>query len=123
VIHLLLIQLPTDRQYQVIFMLRDLGEVIDSQREMLRTQGKAPAALADEVLSGVFTKQLATVKQWLAGQPNFRVLYVLHADVIRNPLAVAQEVNKFLGGALAVESMVEAVRPELYRQRKALALP
>ena len=34
VIHLLLMQLPTDRQYQVIFMLRDLGEVIDSQRAM-----------------------------------------------------------------------------------------
>jgi hypothetical protein len=120
VIHLLLMQLPTDRNYQVIFMLRDLAEVIDSQRAMLRTQGKAPAALADEILSGVFTKQLETVKQWLAGQPNFRVLYVPHGDVIRKPLAVAQEINKFLGGTLAVESMVEAVRPELYRQRKAL---
>jgi hypothetical protein len=119
VIHLLLMQMPTDRQYQVIFMLRDLGEVIDSQRAMLRTQGKVPAALADDVLSGVFTKQLATVKQWLAEQPNFRVFYVPHGEVIRKPLAVAQEINKFLGGALAVESMVEAVRPELYRQRKA----
>jgi hypothetical protein len=118
VIHLLLLHLPAQHNYRVIFMVRNLDEVIASQRAMLKQQGRPAATLADAALAGVFAKQLATVRQWLAAQPNFRVLYVNHRDVIAQPAAAAAQINLFLGGNLSVASMVAAVNPELYRQRK-----
>ena len=118
VIHLLLLQLPGDRDYRVIFMLRDLEEVISSQRTMLKKQGRAAAKLSDEALRGVFEKQLDTVREWLAKQPNFCVLYVRHRDVIENPAATAEQINRFLDGTMPVANMAGAVNPQLYRQRK-----
>lgn len=118
VIHLLLPHLPVDRDYRVIFMLRELQEVIVSQRVMLTQQGRPAATLTDATLAGVFEKQLATARQWLANHPNFRVLYVNYRDVIDHPLEVAGEINLFLTGNLLVADMVAAVEPALYRQRK-----
>ncbi|HKI67974.1 MAG TPA: sulfotransferase [Verrucomicrobiae bacterium] len=118
VIHLLLTSLPTDRDYRVLFMLRDLEEVIRSQRTMLQKQGRAIANLSDEALKSVFEKQLATARQWLAERQNFRVLDVQYRDVIENSTATSERVNRFLGGNLSVASMAAAVHPELYRQRK-----
>ena len=118
VIHLLLPQLPPDRQYRVVFMLRDLIEVIASQRTMLKQQGRTGAALADEKLAGVFQKQIAEVRQWLNNQPNFRVLYVNYHDVLRNPLASAEQIAPFLAQGLKPAAMAAVVDPGLYRQRR-----
>ncbi len=117
VIHLLLPQVPADRNYRVIFMIRDLPEVIKSQRAMLQQQGRPSAPLSDAALAGVFEKQLATVRQWLAQQPNFSILYINHRDVIEHPLAAAEQVGGFLGGDLSVGEMAAVVSPSLYRQR------
>jgi hypothetical protein len=118
VIHLLLPHLPAGRNYRVIFMVRDLEEVITSQRVMLKQQGRAAATMTDGALADVFKKQLATARQWLAARSNFRVLYVNHRDVIEHPPVVAEQINLFLGGNLVVASMAGVVHPALYRQRK-----
>jgi hypothetical protein len=118
VIHLLLPHLPTDRNYRVIFMLRDLEEVIASQRVMLKQQGRPTAAMTDASLAGVFEKQLAMVRQWLADRPNFRVMYVNYRDVIDQPTDVSMQINQFLSGNLLVADMAAVVDPVLYRQRK-----
>jgi Sulfotransferase domain len=118
VIHLLLSHLPADQNYRVIFMMRDLEEVIISQRAMLKQQGRTAATITDEALADIFKKQLATVRQWLAERSNFRVLYVNHRDVIDHPLVASEQIDLFLGGNLVVASMVDAVHPTLYRQRK-----
>jgi hypothetical protein len=118
IVHLLLLHLPADRNFRVIFMLRNLQEVIASQRVMLKKQGRSAAALDDEALAGVFEKQIALVRQWLAERPNFLVLYVNHSDVIEHPAVTAGQINVFLGGNLLVAKMAEAVNPALYRQRK-----
>lgn len=118
VIHLLLLNLPGDRNYRVIFMLRNLEEVVASQRVMLNQQGRAPAALADKTLADIFEKQMATVRQWLAERPNFRVLYLNHHEVITNPSIASSQINEFLGGNLKIADMTIAVNPQLYRQRK-----
>jgi hypothetical protein len=121
VIHLLLLQLPPGSQYRVVFMLRDLMEVVASQRAMLKQQGRPGAALADETLASVFEKQIAGVRNWLSEQPNFRVLCVNYRDVLGDPRASAERVAAFLGGDLNSETMAAVVEPGLYRQRRAEA--
>lgn len=122
VVHLLLLHLPTDQNYRVIFMLRDLEEVIRSQRVMLKKQGRVAAALNDGALANIFEKQLAMVRQWLAERPNFRVCYVNYVEVIAQPEAAAKEMSHFLGGNLRVADMAAVVNPALYRQRKSMPI-
>jgi len=117
VVHLLLPHLPVDREYRVIFMQRDLTEVIASQHVMLKQQGRPAATLPDSRLAAIFEKQLADVLQWLTQNPNFRVLHLRHQDVIVMPLTAAQQIATFLGGDLDPKRMAAAVEPKLYRQR------
>jgi hypothetical protein len=119
VIHLLLRHLPADRQYRVIFMLRDVQEVTASQRAMLKASGRSGALISDDRLAGVFEQQLLEVRQWLAGRPNFRVLYVNYREVLGDPFATAQTITLFLGGRLDVSAMAGAVDRTLYRQHRA----
>ena len=119
-IHLLLRHLPPDRQYRVIFMLRDVQEVVASQRAMLEASGRSGARIPDDKLSAVFEQQLVEVRQWLAEQPNFRVLYLNYHDVLGDPSAAAQTIALFLGGRLDVSAMAGVVDRTLYRQRRAL---
>jgi len=117
IIHLLLMELPTDQQYRVVFMHRDLAEVTKSQAVMLERSGKSGAAMSPEKLAAVFFNQLATVRKWLAERPCFRVMDVNYAELIKNPAASAREINEFLGGSLDVNAMIAAVDPTLYRNR------
>jgi len=119
VIHLLLPHLPLDREYRVIFMQRDLVEVIASQRAMLQQQGRPAANLPDSKLAELFGNQLSQVRQWLAQNPNFRVLRLQHQEVIEMPLTAAQQIAAFLDNGLDPARMAAAVQPGLYRQRLA----
>ena len=119
VIHLLLHHLPADRPYRVIFMLRDVQEVVTSQRVMLKSSGRSGAQIPDDKLAAVFEQQLLEVRRWLAERPSFRVLYVNYRDVLSDPSAAAQPIDLFLGGRLDVSAMAGAVDRTLYRQRRA----
>jgi len=52
-VHLLLYDLPADRDYQVIFMRRKLEEVVRSQGRMLERRGTSGADLSDEQLKTI----------------------------------------------------------------------
>lgn len=121
VVHLLLPHLPGDREYRVIFMERDLVEIIASQRAMLQQQGRPAANLPDARLAELFDNQLAQVRQWLSQHPDFWVLQLQHRDVIESPLAAADRIVAFLGGGLDPKRMAAAVEPGLYRQRRQVA--
>ena len=117
VIHLLLRDLPADHQYRVIFMHRDVREVVASQRAMLARSGRQGANLPDDKLAAAFETQLRDVEAWLARQPNFRLLTVEHRAAIERPAEVARVVNEFLGGGLDETAMAAVVDAALYRQR------
>ena len=117
VIHLLLAELPDDRPYRVVFMQRDLREVVQSQATMLARSGRAGGQLAPERLIAVYEQQLKTVEQWLAARPNFSVLRVPYAQLVSDPASVVPAVNAFLGGSLDEARMRAAVDPGLHRNR------
>jgi len=115
----LLLDLPETECYRVVFMDRDLDEVLDSQEKMLRRLGR-PVAPRGE-MARAFGLHLAYVHRWLAGQPNFAVLRVHYADVVTDPAGAVDRVNEFLGGRLDAAAARAAVDPLLYRNRKAAA--
>jgi len=103
-------------RYRVVFMDRDLQEVIASQRTMLDRDEREGANLESDKLIQTFASQLESVHKMLADR-NIPWLQVRHADAISDPHAVAAELNKAFGGALDVDAMVQAVDPSLYRER------
>ena len=117
VIHMLVPELPDDRAYRVVFLDRDLREVVKSQSTMLARGAKAGGALPPERLMAIYDQQLKQVHAWLAARPNFRVLSVRHADFMRDAAMQAKAMNEFLGGDLDIAAMTAAVDPSLHRNK------
>lgn len=116
VISQLLETLPADRDYRVVFMLREMGEILASQREMLRRLGREPAA-DDAALAAAFESHLAKVRGQIDRRSRTGVLYVSYNELVKDPAGCARRVNAFLGGGLDEAAMVSAVDPALYRKR------
>ncbi|MGR6036564.1 MAG: alkaline phosphatase family protein [Candidatus Nitrosoglobus sp.] len=110
--------LPSEHQYRVIFMRRDLDEVLASQRAMLERLGRETASMPPEQLRAVFQQQLRQIELWLAKQSNIQTLFVDYDGVLQESAATAKAVNTFIGGNLKVDAMAAAVDPILHRQRR-----
>lgn len=120
VIHMLLPSIPADCSCRVLFMERDLTEVVASQAAMLQRRGQEGAGVEPETLAGIFERQLRKTHAWLDAQPNLEVLRVSYADTVADPAPTVEAVRAFLEPpALDAQAMGEAVDPSLYRQRKA----
>jgi hypothetical protein len=111
----LLYELPRNERYRVIFMERDLGEMIVSQEKMLARLGKR-AVPASEI-HRYFTLHLQRLRAWLAEQPFIEVLHVRYSDIIARPEEQAQRVSSFLHGKADPERMTKMVDSSLYRNR------
>ncbi|MGQ9814813.1 MAG: sulfotransferase family protein [Candidatus Roseilinea sp.] len=117
VISALLMQLPAGYEYRVIFMRRNMSEILASQRQMLIRRGEPADTISDADMAALFDKHLRQIESWLASQPNMPTLSVNYNNLIAAPLAGAERVNAFLGGRLDVAKMAGAVDPSLHRQR------
>lgn len=115
-VYLLLLDLPREFEYRVVFMRRDLDEILASQKAMLERLGKS-SPLDDARMAALFRDQLARFDAWVKDRPNFRVLDVSYNDVIADPGPRAVEIDRFLDGGLDVAAMTRAVDPTLYRNR------
>ena len=113
----LLKYLPPSYQYKVIFMKRAMPEILASQRQMLMRRGEPADKVQDEKMAAIFNKHLAQVEAWLAEQPFIDVLYVNYNEVLKDPRSHAEQIDRFLGGSLAVTDMIEVVDRALYRQQ------
>jgi hypothetical protein len=116
-ISILLLDLPKDRRYRVIFMQRDMKEILASQKAMLERRGEKGAGVDDRKMANNFEKHLQQVENWLTDTDVFDVLYVSYNDVLSNPQLHIDTINKFLGGGLDTKNMSQVVEQSLYRQR------
>lgn len=114
----LIMHLPSDARYKVIFMQRAMKEVLSSQKKMLGRLGKEDDKVEDEKMKKIYQEHLKQVNAWIAKQPNIEVLYVNYNTMLGSPLESLQKVNEFLGGDMDVTVMAGVVDKELYRERK-----
>jgi hypothetical protein len=115
----LLYDLPAGERYRIIFMERDLGEVLDSQEKMLRRLGQESAPR--DAITRAYTLHLDRLHRWLGEQAHMAVLRVGYAAIVAEPEREAGRVKEFLCGRLDVAVAVGAIDPGLYRNRKATA--
>ncbi len=110
-------KLPPDHEYAILFMHRDLDEILASQAAMLARLGRKAAAMNYATLKKVFERQLASAEYFADEQPNMRTLGVDYARVLQDPAASIEAVGRFLGIDLDVRSAATVVDPALYRER------
>jgi hypothetical protein len=118
VIARLLVDLPAGQPYKIIFMRRDLDEVLRSQRKMLERRGE-PSGPPDEEMRRLLLVHVLETEDFLRTRPEMETLYVSYNRTVADPRPQAERINRFLGGALDVDRMVGAVDAALYRQRRA----
>jgi hypothetical protein len=111
----LLEYLPRRHSYKVIFMLREVEEIVASQRRMLLRTGQT--AESDAELEALYRRHLTGVESWLAGQPNLDSLYLTYRDIIEDARTNAIRISRFSGRQLDHQSMIRVVDQGLYRER------
>lgn len=118
IIHALLPHLKLDREYRVIFMRRNLDEILASQRKMLDRTGRTGAALNESQLKTIYTSQIQQSKRWLREHRDYiRVLEIEYVDLVSEAGVAANAVNNYLGGLLDEKAMAAVVNPSLRRNR------
>jgi hypothetical protein len=114
----LIMFLPTGYNYKIIFMRRDLNEILSSQKKMLGRLGKEDDNIPDDKMAKVYEEHLKEVRGWLIRQPNIETLYVNYNSMVKDPTEALNKINDFLGGGMDVSVMAGVVDKELYRERK-----
>jgi hypothetical protein len=116
IISFLLKELPAHHNYQVVFMRRNLQEVLASQGKMLTRRGEA-SETGDERMRELYENDLWKARYLLKHQPQFETIEVQYREVLEKPREQAERINRFLGGYLDVAAMTGVVDRELYRNR------
>jgi len=115
----LLPHLPNDLFYKIIFMERDMDEIVRSQMKMIkRTTGQDKEYRYFQVKNSLIL-HLHRIKQWLERQPNISVLYVSYSELVNNPDPVIEQIARFLNiDQNKIPQMKQAIDKKLYRTRK-----
>jgi Sulfotransferase domain len=116
VISALLEHLPPTHVYKVVFMEREIKEILASQQKMLRRRNELSKSTDDE-MEGQFRDHLNAVKYWLARQPHMSVKYVDYNRLMADPDAYCQPIADFLGMPLDLTRMLAVPNERLYRNR------
>ena len=118
VISALLVHLPPTYTYRVLFMQRQMQEVLASQRRMLIHRNVSPNPEEESRLAALYTRHLQNVQAWMAQQPAFSSLTVDYSRLLSPEAdAAIDEIVDFLQRPLDRQKMRQAINPSLYRNR------
>lgn len=109
----LLKHLDPKYRYKVIFMKRDLMEIITSQQKMI---GKNTETFPVK-LYNAYVRQLETIESWKEREPNVEVIYVDYKELLNNPKDNIEKIANFISVNLDTKNMETAIDKSLYRNR------
>jgi tetratricopeptide (TPR) repeat protein len=113
----LLPSLPREIPCRVVFVDRNLDEILASQRRMLIRRGVSleDSPARTERLKAEYGRAVIQANKYLKGRPGTHVLRLHRDSILRDPPAAAAAINDFLGGRLDTAAMAAAVDPSLHR--------
>jgi predicted AlkP superfamily phosphohydrolase/phosphomutase/tetratricopeptide (TPR) repeat protein len=100
-------------RYKVIFMNRDLNEVVKSQQKMI---GKDVETLPVKLFE-TYKKHLKQVETWKDKEPSVELIYVDYKDALNHTNATVKKVILFIGKDMNEEAMESCVDKTLYRNK------
>jgi predicted AlkP superfamily phosphohydrolase/phosphomutase/tetratricopeptide (TPR) repeat protein len=117
----LLPALPRQEDYKIILMERDLTHVIASQTAMLARRGRSEPRLPPLQLIETYERQLRRVLGEMSGRAEAHILRLNYEELLAEPKIGIARVAEFLGVPFDEGAAVNAIRPELWRQKGVLA--
>jgi len=117
VVSALLEFLPTNYPYKILYMQRNIIEVLNSQRQMLNRLHQKSDLVSDEQFVSLFQKHEAKVEAWISDQPKMETCYVSYNDLLVNPWIQLQKVQQFLKVPLNLSKMFQVIDMNFYRHR------
>lgn len=118
IISRLLLQVPSTEKYRVIFMRRDIDEILKSQQKMLVRRGEDTSDPDDEMRRN-FIIHLGDVEVFLKERSDIEALFVSYNRLMNDPASQVLRVAKFIDRVDSVDAMRAVIEPGLYRNRKA----
>ncbi|MFO8109069.1 MAG: NAD-dependent epimerase/dehydratase family protein [Thermoplasmata archaeon] len=109
--------LPRGYNYKIIFMERDIDEIMESQEKMLKHRGKDSSDVSKEEFKQIFRDYVKILKNHINSHQDMEVIYVSYNDIMSLPRSVIESISVFLDGSLDVDEMLTVVDEELYRNR------
>jgi len=113
------IQHPTSRiqdlHYRVLFIEREMEEILASQQTMLGRLGKDTLGSAD--IAKAYLQQVRHAKTWLCGR-GISALSVTHADLIHRSDQVLPQIAAFLGKSQQIAAMKAVIDPALHHSKR-----
>jgi hypothetical protein len=117
IVSALLEKLPREYDYRVIFMQREMKEVLASQRAMLERRGEYIDQARDNAMGPMFEKHIALTVERVRARRDMKLLFLRYSGVQDDPANAIELVDDFLSGDLDREAMIAAIDPGLWRQR------
>jgi hypothetical protein len=117
VISFLIKDLPDDNDYRVIFMRRNLDEVLSSQDKMIDRLGSSDSSADDEAMKEAYRNDIVRTRLMCKKNSHMELIEIHYSETVANPAASARKVNAFLDGRLDVAAMLAAVDKSLYRNK------
>jgi hypothetical protein len=118
VISALLEHLPPEHHYKILFMERQIPEILASQQKMLARRNET-SSISDAEMEAQFQEHLKAIKYWLARQPHMEVLYVDYNRMMGKPDLYLHKIADFVGIRLDLDKMRAVPNERLYRNRAA----
>jgi predicted AlkP superfamily phosphohydrolase/phosphomutase/tetratricopeptide (TPR) repeat protein len=106
--------------YKVIFMERDLNQVLLSQQKMkkrLKLNENPDVNYYDLKLATAYKNELKRIKKWEQQHANVELLRVNYLDVIQHPSREIERIQHFLEMELCLKEMPMVIDTNLYRER------
>lgn len=116
-VYRLLYDLPSQYVYRVLFMRRDIQEILASQRKMLERNGKPTDSVDDAEMQHLFETELANCLDWMRKQNHLNTIEVSYNKLVEDPHSVLQTFDSFLARPLDLPAMARVINPRLYRNR------
>jgi len=113
----LLTHLPDEFDYDIIFMRRDLNEIIASQSKMIENRKTNGTDLNNENLIRTYKRHLKDIYTWMGPKTNIRTISIQYQNLIKNPNATAVSLVNFLDTPLDTTAMAAVIDAKLYRNR------
>ncbi len=117
-VYSLLKHLPADRNYRIVFMRREVSEILQSQKKMLERSG-IETDISDATMKALFERELRQFYTWLPSQSHLNLINISYNELLSRPQSTIALINNHFDETLDVHAMNAMVDQSLYRHRAA----
>ncbi|MBG07483.1 MAG: sulfotransferase family protein [Halobacteriovoraceae bacterium] len=109
--------LPDNLKFRVVFMERNIDEILASQKKMLTRRGHKSKSSEDEEMKSIFTDHLLDIKSSVISKPHIELIYVNYNLLVTEPKNEIEKINNFFNNKLDKNKLLEVIDLSQYRNR------